>query len=773
MSRANNLKKVSNMKHNLILMAVIAFVVSLTGCGGGGSNNSQPSSDAKTVMKIGNDSPFDFASVTVHSTNGTVNYYDGQFKCVKTDTKCYLNINQDINESVTLLFKDSAGKLVRAVIVADVPGTYISLYPSAMDTGFYLMLRIANDLKATNNLSWFEVNDRVQTFFTNYDSPDGSLDPYEEVGDYYTSQLIKGVASESAFLSAFEQRLLNWDIAQNDELPKLGAQYANLYQRLLALFKPRESAFIGYAYAQEASCGTGLTTFLNFTENLASAIPVVGDAVAGAAAIGNSYCDDTDAKLDKIMSQLNALQNSVNLVDGKLTAIGAFVFDTETNRKTTEFQKLADKSKRLVEHYKNFLKDNNVSSLDLYFKNKGGWDQALAAGDSALKYILGAVYKDPSSSLFVDTLDTTNNADFQSYLAALKSRCATQPSSSKENFVLTRQQCNNIIQANTGRLVAAQGMMLPIVKDVYTVLNTYSDKAKNTYQRPPGSESYATVYSDIKAAFSQQQMTMVAAYKSKIGGLGYFNAFDGLDDGLIKSLVTRQCMQDGKDRVNGPAIIGWYAPDTNSKNNYIVTNCKIGSSSNRIVARYYYNDQGSVNSNDVANVLGVPVAYHYVSSGSPLYNSDANISKEDIEGWGTFQIESPSLVEVGAGSTGVIDPGSRDLYKKSTGLWETYGAMSYPHWILIPSLAKDELGKPLYHLVAKMYLKTISRERASWYTEASLTCVASPCRVDPGTGEWLIFYDGNSELRQTLDLRDTGKKTVHREGILRLAPVNQ
>jgi hypothetical protein len=765
------------MKKLIQLSVVMASAIYLTACGGGGSsNNSQPSSDAKTVMKIGNDSPFDYASLVVQSANGTV-FYDGQFKCVKTDTNCYLNLNQDINESVTLLFKDPAGKLVRAVVLADVPGTYISLYPSAMSTGFYLVSRLARDLKASDNLSWTEVNDRVQNFFTNYDSPDGTLDPYEEVGDYYTSQLIKGVGSEADFLSAFEQRLLKWDVAQSDELPKPGAQYANLYQRVIAQFKPSESGLISYAFAQEASCGTGLSTFLNFTENLASIIPVVGDAVSGAAAIGNSYCDDTDAKLDKIIGQLNDLQNSVNVVDSNVSAIGSFLSKKEANDKTAEIQSVVKELQDLNAQYNDFLLRKKANSLQAYFAQVGGWDAAIKDGGSALDKLLGAAYKNrDTKNLFPLILNTTGNATFQTYVDALIARCDKQPTSSNENFVITRQQCNNIIQANSGRLVAAQGILLPIAKDVYAVLNTYNKQAADTYLLPSEIPSYADAYVRIRNEFNKQQTLMVNNYKSIIGELGYFNAFSGLNAQLISSLVSRQCMQDGKDRANGPSIIGWYQPNTNTKNNYIVTNCKVGSSSNRIVARYYYNGQNAngsnVNANDVANVLGVPVAYHYVSTGNPLYNSDANISKEDIDGYGSSLIEAPSLLEVGAGGTGVINPGSRYFYKESPGLWYEE-ITSTPYWVLIPSLSKDQNKKPLYHLVAKMYLKTISRERADWYTEASLTCVASPCRVDPGTGQWLIFHDGTSELRQTLDLRDTGKKTYINERILRLAPVNQ
>lgn len=753
------------MKKLIQLSVVMASAIYLTACGGGGSsNNSQPSSDAKTVMKIGNDSPFDYASLVVQSANGTV-FYDGQFKCVKTDTHCYLNLTQDINESVTLLFKDPAGKLVSAVVLADVPGTYISLYPSAASTGFYLMSRLARDLKASNNLSWENVNDRVQNFFTNYDSPDGTLDPYEEVGEYYASQLIKGVGSEAAFLSAFEQRLLKWDVALNEELPTNGAQYTNLYQRILAYFKPRQLDLISSAYAQESSCSSMLSTFLTFSENLAGAVPIVGDVVAGAAAIGNSYCDNTDAKLDKIMSQLNDLQNSVDAVDRNVSAIGRFLYDQAANDKTMQFQKHAKAVMDRKSQYDRFLINNNVSSLQDYFAKKGGWDAAIAAGSSALDDLLGTAYKNSSTSnLFEKTLDATRYADFQSYLSALVARCAKQPTSTDENFVMTRQQCNNIIQANSGRLIAAQGMLLPIVKDVYAVLNAYKEKAQNTYQLPTELKSYASAYADIKDAFSRQQTVMVNDYKNKIGEPGYFNAFEGLNAELINSLVSRQCNQSGSGRSNGPAIIGWYQPDTNPKNNYIVTDCKMGSSPDRIVARYYYNDQGSVNANDVANVLGVPVAYHYVSSDLDLYDSEESVTRESYDQSSYYDIEAPSLIAAGEGNGPVIKPvGAASLYSKN-GVWIGVPLATYrPVWIVFKS--KDAS----YHLVAKFAL-WVGYQRINW---SKLSCVAAPCLADRDTKEWLIFHDATPELRETLDLRDTGKRDSLGAPILRLAPVNQ
>lgn len=764
------------MKKFIQLSVVMASAIYLTGCGGGGSNSSQPSSDAKTVMKIGNETPFDFASVTVQSTNGTTHYYDGQFKCVKTDTKCYLNINQDINESVTLLFKDGIGRVVSADVLADVPGTYISLYPNGMSTGFYLMSRLASELKASDNLSWTEVNDRVQNFFTNYDSPDGTLDPYEEVGDYYTSQLIKGVASEADFLSAFEKRLLKWDVAQSDELPKPGAQYANLYQRILAQFKPSESGLISYAFAQEASCGTGLSTFLNFTENLASIIPVVGDAVSGAAAIGNSYCDDTDAKLDKIIGQLNDLQNSVYVVDNNVGAIGKFLYEAAANNKTAEIQLVVKELQDLNAQYNDFLLRKKANSLQAYFAQVGGWDAAIKDGGSALDKLLGAAYKNrDTKNLFPLILNTTGNETFQNYVAALKAQCDKQPTSSDENFVITRQQCNNIIQANSGRLVAAQGILLPIAKDVYAVLNTYNKQAEDTYLLPSEIPSYADAYVRIRNEFNKQQTQMVQNYKTNIGELGYFNAFSGLNAQLISSLVSRQCMQDGKDRANGPSIIGWYQPNTNSQNNYIVTNCKIGTLPDRIVARYYFNDQGNVDTNNITNILGVPVATAYTNQGDsepiPLYYSSQGMANRarwekmadaDDSALSVY-LDAPTARAVGVvnyadSANGVVSPNLfkvNNLYDLPSNVNKSRDKLQ-SLYVLVPS-------KSGYFRVARLnmhftYLSTL----------ASLDCIASPCRVNPSNREWIIFTENN----ETLDARPTNQSYGGRR-IIRLAPVNQ
>jgi hypothetical protein len=738
------------MKKLTTYTAVIASVIYLAGCGGGGSNSSQPAADAKTVIKVGNQSAFDFASVSIQNQNGAT-LYDSQFKCVSQDTNCYINLNQDYNESVTLLFKDASGKLVRAVVVANSPNTYISLYPDATSTGFYLVNRLNKDVVANNGISWEQLNLRIATFFTNYDSPDGTVDNFEEVGLYYSSQLAKGVASEDVFLTAFKQRLLNWDVAQNNELPVAKADLASLYQRFTAFLKSDENPLIPPAYAQETTCGSGLQGFLTITENLASIIPIVGDGIAGVAGIGSSYCDGTDAKLDQIMNQLNQLQDSVNAVDRNLSQLTRFLTDQAANQKTVDFQKLADEAKNLNAQYKRFMLDNNVKTLEEFFVKKGGWEQAISSGGTALQAILRAPYKDSAAGgIYTKTLNTTQYADFNTYLEALKNRCGTLPTSSDENFIVTRQQCNNIILSNSGMLVAAQGLTLPIYKDVYATLNAYKEQAKNSYLLPNGLTSFATAYAEVKESFAKQQSDMVRDYKAKIGTTGYFNAFEGLNSSLISSLVNRECMQSGRDRGDGPAIVGWFAPSTIGKENYIETVCKVGSNSQRIKARYYYNDQGSVvNANDVANVLGVPVAYDYVKNDWPLYNSNANIGSERFTYLSQIHIEAEGMFSYGEGTNSIINQGSVEMKK----IYSSPATYDYPlsavrNSIYVTFPSKDQSAGKIYYHVAKFSFREQRHSVPLVEVYSYLACVAAPCRVDPNTDQWLIFADDN----ETLDL---------------------
>lgn len=765
------------MRNKWMLSLVLAIgAVALSGCGGGNSS-STPNSSSNSIVQIQNGSKFDFAYVSIASQDGTIIYSD-EFSCASNASNCYINLTQDIKSGSSFLFKDSNQRLVSAVIIANSVDGFIALNPGSISTGFYLMTKLNSELSSESQINWDSLNQRALTFFTNYDSPDGTADPYEEVGDYYASQLSKGIKSSREFLDSFKLRLLSWDIATNNELPNQALITSSLNSRFWAIFHSNAFSLISTANAQASKCAPALKTFLSMTGNLGKVIPIIGEGVAGAAKLGSSYCDNSGDKINQIVSQLNDLQNSVDNVAIGLGVLSKFLFDQAANDKTAEFQRVAQDARTLYSNYNRFLINNGkVASLKKYFEDAGGWESGIQKGGVALQNILNSPYSGlTNKGLYTSIYETTSFADFNTYLQALNNRCSRINTSSEENFIAVRQQCNNIILSNSGMLVAAQGIALPIFKDIYETLNIYRAQAQNTYILPDGINSYASAYSDVIQNFSNQQSKMIEQYRSSINPIGFFDTFDGLNTSLTAALTGRQCNQSGTDRSTYPAIIGWYAPSTDNKKNYIETSCKVGNQSERVKARYFVNDQGNVDTNNVVNILGVPVAAAYAdpANGLPVplnFSTQGMASRTRWENLVTpgdailsIYLEAPTahalgVVKYPAGiPTGVVSPNlsnSNNLYDLTSNA--TRSDSQYQSIYALVSSKGD------YYRVARLniefnYLNTLG----------SLDCLATPCRTNPTNKEWIIFTDDGD----TLDFRPTTRSFSSRK-ISRVAPVGQ
>ena len=588
------------------------------------------------------------------------------------------------------------------------------------------------------------------------------------MGDYYATQITKTAATERAFLDTFKTRLLNWDVAASSELPGTQTAAAKFFAKFKTLYANNNFTLISQAYAQEAPCNQFLTKFLSFAGAVGKVLPVVGEGVAGAGKLGETYCKgpSTDTKL--ILSELNDLQNTVDKVSKTIAALSKFVFQASVTNKNEEFRKLGDAARQLDADYKNFLRRENSASLEQYFVNAGGWQAGLTKGDAALRTILNSPYTSDGKGMYTRITEITRG-DFDTYRAALSNICSQLTVSSTDNFLLTRQLCNNSILQNSGILVTAQAVSLPIFKDIYATLNKYPD-AGNAYGLPADFTSFASAYSIAEAKYRAQLVDMISKYatttNTTVGsdGHGFFDVFAGLDTTLMGNLVRRQCNQaEESGRKNFPAIVGWFAPDSRADgvNNYIETKCKLPSTEIRIPARYYPTAQGNVNANDLVNVLGVLVAAAYTDQANstteavPLYFSTQGMaSRTKWENLATFNdaslsvyLEAPTERAVGsifypAGvSNGVISPNlskSNNLYDlTSTATRDTRKFQSL--YVLVPS-------KGGYFRVARLNV-----EFNHLYTLGSLDCIAAPCRTNPNNKEWIIF----TEDGDTLDFRPT------------------
>ena len=740
----------------LLVLSLISVSIALSGCGG--SNSSTADLNSNTTVAFANQSAFNYAQVSIVNSEGRETFVIGDVRCPSGAKNCYINTDVTINAGDALLFKNSYGVMVGAITAAESSSGYTALSPSSLSTGFYLAQRLSSELLNESGISWQEFNQRTLTFFTNYDSPDGSADPFEELGDYYASQITKTAASERAFLDALKARLLDWEIVDPNVFPGTRTAAAKSLLKYKALFANSHFTLISKAHAQEAPCNAALTTFLSFAGAIGQVLPIVGDGVQAASDLGASYCAGTSSDTTLILSQLSNLQTSVNNISKTLATLSNFVFTREVNLKTTEFQDLAQAARQLDKDYQGFLIANNSASLEQFFANAGGWQAGVAKGKSQLQAILNAPYTNDGRGIYTRIIQTTANADFDTYLAALSNSCGQLTLSSPENFLVRRQICNNAIIANSGRLVAAQSVSLLIFKDIYATLNKYQSDHQNTYALPSDFTSFATAYSDAKKKFTAQQVDMISKYETTTrtagAGGGYFDAFAGLDTTLTGNLQKRECKQsEDRGRRDFPAIVGWYAPgSSDGARSYIETFCKVPLRNERRTARYYYNDQGSgATPNNVANVLGVPIAAIYLENDRPLANSQANISEEHVASlYEDVYLDAPAVRLFGKGTSnaGVLSPAA--FTKSPNGYYKLTAEEIV--WLAVPS--RD--GKNWYVAKSKISAGIVNAGQASYVALFSkLSCQTVPCRVNPNDNNLGLWLEGESN-GLILDLVYTG-----------------
>lgn len=607
--------------HSRLLLAALTSLA-LTACGGS-SDSTQAPANTKTTIKVENPKNLAFAHGTV-ITKDDQTLFDADVGC--SSDGCVLHLPMVVNQPVTVRYVGEDGRMIGAFQFPSSLPSYSTIRLTKLSTGMYLVNRLSSQYMLKDGLTSQDLILRLQTFFSNYQSPDGSPDPYEEVGMFYEQQLKDPQMTETQFLANLRLRLLNWDVADKSELPTNAMLAAMMpVEQLVSWFNSLlngTTPLINNAHAQQASgCSAELQTFLGQTQNVGGMFPYIGGVISGVTQIFQDGCGTSSEAFASILSKLDTLQTSLDTIGTNLGALTSFLTSASANAQTVEFESLRTRANTVASQYQQFLTNNGATSLVQYFKSKGGWNNGMATGGLVIKDILYAPFKSSADKQMLQVIaDTTRNANFNTYLDALKSRCSKLPNSSTENFVAVRENCNAIIASNTAFLLGAQAGLLPIFQDIYAVLDQYKDVIQpsqalvaNDFPLPPGVTSYANAIADIKKIFNAQQTQMVTDYKSVIGGNGFFNIYDGLNTNLMATMVARDCMQAGATQNTYPAITGWFAPNTNVNDNYIVTQCKNSytnfqvNANSRSMARYYYNSQGISDANDPANVLGVLV----------------------------------------------------------------------------------------------------------------------------------------------------------------------
>ena len=594
------------MKFGRMALFVPAALAALTlaGCGGG-SDNTPDIPTATTIFAVTNTGAKNFARASIVTTDGAT-AFDASFACDAGQQRCLIYyLGKPFTGGPTLEFFDGSNRLVSAYGLAAAPGAYTKVYTSDWSTGYYLYQLLLKTQLPKLGFDRAQLDIRIDRFFTDYESPDGKRDSYQEIATYYG----KSGLSEQAFLALFATRLANDEIATASELAS-------------AKSAPARKALAAYPSASE--CSASLQTFLSVGGKIAGAFPIVGDILEGAFGIAGDYCDGTDAKLDEISSKLNTLQKSVNDLTNTVADIALFLADNEQNRFATDAKKLQDEMVNFESTYEKFLADKNAKSLVEYFAAKGGWDQALA-GQEVLKAILSAPYDARTATGYLIQIDAiTTYADFDTYVQSLNAKCAGLLRSSGAELVNRRQACNVAINVNMANIVGAQGIALRMVSDIYAVFAKYG-ASSSTYSSPSWVNGFGTGARDVKTRFDENQKAAIKKFKETINKgsniEGYFDVYAGLPAGLADNMKSRGCKSvKGYDV---PAISAWYLGAVES-DDFLVTQCGEGSNrEKRIQARYYLKDGA-----DFKNVMGVGVPGSSLAAGNVGdYNYGYSVNK--------------------------------------------------------------------------------------------------------------------------------------------------
>lgn len=762
----------------LVALAIALGTLTVAGCGESTSTNqatlSAPPADTKIMISIGNETNQTFVRAVLLDQNGH-SIKNQDIDCKPSASGCMMFLPNDVQQATTLIVQDKQGHMVGAFRFPNKLQSYNAAYPNSLTTGIYLTNRLVRDYLLKDGISWPDARQKLEIFFSDYDSPDGSADLFEEMGDYYAKRMATNPTSENEFLETLKKRLMNGDVAKPEELPTkprkqagldLGNNLANTFHH----FKMVNISPISSAHAQQPSegCPSAVQTYLSWVSNMGGTIPVVGDAVAGVAGFAGELCQpDTNAKLDKILAQLTTLTKQVDEVAKNLGVLKDFTEDAAINNETLAFQKIEKSAREDVIRYQNYLRTHKVKSLEEYIKD---WDTAIAGNDELL-----TILKAPNTTL-VSMKGLTKNATFNTYIQALNNRCGSlQQNRPSVNFVNIRQGCNNNIVYNTALLAGTQQMMSPMLTDIYKVLAKFNNDPKvgpnkvyNKIGYPSGIVSdYNQATPQIRTFYNNELGDLVKKMQADVGHdqKGFFNLYKELNTKLKDSLVARNCNGYG-GRKNFPAISGWYLPTFDNKDNYIVTECRMITFPERrdgpVKARYFYGNQGSnIDQNDVANVLGVPVAMHYVTSLQP-YNK-----MWDQESISSGVFEAPYLVafnnEKNAGQqSGLLPKGVVPNKQTQLGDYVLTRVPDQSGYYRVTRPASNPGSVAMGHTWLSFKDKQEFRyvtlfETFSGGFGGRLTCVTSDCH-GPVTDEWLTFKrPGESNFIVDLSLRPSGR----------------
>lgn len=505
------------------LVSVMAVAVALlSGCGGSSSDSS---STGSTRYVVNNTQSTNIATVA-YVSDSNEELLRKSFDC-PAQSKCDLWASAD--KPGTMLFYDKDGVLISSFIFAQKP-TEIEFVKT---TDGMMGLYVFDQLKNQYSIQAQTLSFRLNNFFANYESQDGLVDKYEELGIYYRIKVVKGGMKFSDFLSGLNARLLTGEV-----LPAGFATASNnqpWYAFLQNIFGGK--TFFSLAYAQEAAtnCPAGLSTAFEFGSELLGElvpIPFLGTAMEKAFDMATESCDGSNDQLANMEATLAQIQATLQGQGKALTAILNAVTDLAI---LDEFKQIDDSDAKLLSYVSNYmaLVDGTTNkSLKDYVKSQGGF--AKAYENDNFKKLVSSNVNNGLAHYWTIYKQIGSNERKEILKTALDAKCKTGAETSTNDIVDLRMNCNLIaLQYNT-RIAGIYANHSLILKDIVDTIAHYHKTepafvAGNAYMLS-ATESRDNQYNNIIKPHTYAVLEEIKKGFSGDGQRkGYYRTINGLD----------------------------------------------------------------------------------------------------------------------------------------------------------------------------------------------------------------------------------------------------
>lgn len=473
----------STFSTGLLCLAAAAV---LSACGG-----ASPRLEASRIM-VANQSDGLIARYEMHQQGGALLQQE-TWSC-GSGSVCEIATTQRSSEPVKLRFYDRSNKLLTAYELPSL--SHDHAYVSTSDA--MLGTQIFDELRQKFDYTIPDLTARLDHFFMEIDSADGTIDFFEELGRYFQAQVHGTGMTEAAFLDG-----LHVALASSEVLPAPAAR----------LLKSSASS----SGLDDLVCTKGGELAVDVVGDVLGEIPLVGTIFGtlfkGLVTSGCETAEDVlSGKLDNISSQLNVMAAKLNELSSKLDSLGIridklgeLLNDSIIQDRINDFNKDFAALKRAVDTYNGVIYSSK--SLSGYIQAVGGLNPQTLATYPRLADLLNSANVLAQRDLYESLMDREK---LNSLASALVTKCA-DANTITGDAIQVRQYCLYVVATITSKAVLIQSSAAAMLVDKMGVVGQamlgsannpeYQNWLRGNFYTIPGIENVQVRRDEIASLF--------------------------------------------------------------------------------------------------------------------------------------------------------------------------------------------------------------------------------------------------------------------------------